>query len=144
MPSNTYSPMSLMSQPDLGMGSINDFGGAAPWSQVSGMPDLSGFGAPDPSSGWFGIKGLGLNMPTAQMGLDGLKSIGGLYASLGALGVAKKQLALSSMVANKNIANQTASYNTALSDRARSRGVAEGQTQATVDDYIKKNSLSGT
>lgn len=143
MVGQTYTPFNVMSQPDYGMAGL---GGSnfQPNAQVQGMPDFSNFGMPGGSQDWFGIKGLGMNMPTAQLGLDGLKSIGGLYASMGALGVAKKQLALSSMIANKNIQNQTMSYNTALSDKARSRGVAEGQSQQTVDDYIKKNSLSGT
>lgn len=135
-----YSPMDVLSNPTFDFGAPSAQGGAFSSGQV---PDF-GLGGAGGSDGWFGIKGLGANMPTIGLGLDGLKSIGGLYTSLGALGVAKQQLALSKMIANKNLANQTTSYNTALSDRARSRGVAEGQTQSTVDDYIKKNSLSGS
>ena len=112
--------------------------GAQDWGNTSfEAPDLSAFAKPGAGSG------LGWNMPTAQLGLDGLRSIGGLYMGMNQLGLAKKQYAFQSGLANKNLANQTQTYNTALEDKARSRGVAEGQSQSQVDDYIKKNSLSG-
>jgi hypothetical protein len=56
--------------------------------------------------------------------------------------MAKKQFKFTKDVTNTNLANQIKSYNTALYDRARSRAVQEGQTDAERDAYINNNSLS--
>lgn len=120
--------------------------GITPMSAPSsdGMtPTATGIGTPDFSSpNWFQQAGVGLNMPTFNLALGGLKTIGDIWGAMQAASIAKKQLALSTGVANANLQNQTKSYNTALTDRISSRGVAEGLSPAAVQDYIAKNSLS--
>ena len=76
-----------------------------------------------------------------KTGVDGLKTVTGLYNAYNSNKMAKQQLRFSRNFANANLANQTQSYNTALADRARSRGVMEGQSQAQVDSYIAANRL---
>lgn len=66
---------------------------------------------------------------------------GGLYSAFQGAKIAKQGLALQREAYESNLANQTKSYNTALTDRARSRGVMEGSDSSTVDKYIQDNSL---
>lgn len=113
-----------------------DFSGITPTgAAMGGIPD---FGSP----GWLANSGIGLNMPTFNMAVGGLKTIGDLWGAMQQIGLAKQQLGFTKQVTNANLQNQTKSYNTSLSDRANARGVAEGLTPAAVQDYIAKNSLS--
>lgn len=86
--------------------------------------------------------GLGMNIGTGQMAIQGLATLGNLYGSLQSSKLAKEQFKFSKDFANKNLANQTQSYNTALSDRLTSRGVAQGQSSAEVQAAIDKNRLA--
>ena len=117
--------------------SISAFGanGANPLT-TAGAPTGGGLG------GLFSGSGLGANMQTFNAALGGLQTIGQLWGGLQALKVAKQQLKFTKSMANANLANQTQSYNTAIEDRARSRGFTEGQSQSQVDDYISRNSLA--
>lgn len=94
--------------------------------------------ATDPS------KGLGFNIPTLELGLGGLKTIGGLYAAFQSNALAKKQFEFTKNAYNQNLTNSIQSYNTALSDRARSRAVMEGQSDAERDSWVAQNSLKKT
>lgn len=76
-----------------------------------------------------------------KTGVGALQTVSGLYNAYNSNKMAKQQLRFSRNFANANLANQTQSYNTALADRARSRGVMEGQSQAQVDGYIAANRL---
>lgn len=86
--------------------------------------------------------GLGFNMDTMQLGLSGLSAIGNFWNAFQAQKLAKKQFEFTKEITNTNLANQIKSYNTSLSDRARSRGFVEGQSQDQIDQYIAGNSLS--
>lgn len=86
--------------------------------------------------------GLGANIPTAQLALGGLGALGNLWGAFQAQGLAQKQFELTRNIANTNLTNQIRSYNTALEDRARSRGAAEGQSQSQVDDYLARNRMT--
>lgn len=86
--------------------------------------------------------GLGMNMPTFGLAINGLQTLGSLWAAYNAQDIAKKQLNFSKGIANANLANQTQAYNTSIADRARSRGVVEGQSASQVADYITQNSLA--
>jgi hypothetical protein len=100
-------------------------------------------GMPIASGGFFGNgQNLGFNAPTAQMALSGLQTLAGLWGGLQGLKMAKKQFAWTKDMGEQNLANQMKSYNTALADRARSRGVMESQSQAQVDQYVQDNSLT--
>lgn len=92
--------------------------------------------------GGSGMGGLGFNLPTAQLGLQGLSSLAGLYGAFSANRLARDQFNFTKDVTNTNLTNQIQSYNTALADRARSRAVAEGRDQASADDYVDRNRLS--
>lgn len=65
--------------------------------------------------------GFGFNMPTLQLGLQGLNAISGLYFGSKALGMAKDQFNFSKQMAQKNFRNQVNAYNTGLEDRLRTR-----------------------
>lgn len=85
---------------------------------------------------------LGFNAPTLQMGLSGLNTLGNLYGAWQANKLARDQLNFTKNVTNTNLNNSIQSYNTALSDRARSRGFTEGRSDTEVADYISANRLS--
>jgi hypothetical protein len=85
---------------------------------------------------------LGMNVPTFQLGLQGLSSLASMYTGLKALGLAKDQFAFQKSLATKNLQNSVTSYNTSLSDRANSRAVMEGQSTSDRDAYINANKLS--
>lgn len=73
--------------------------------------------------------------------LGGLQTIGGLWGAWKANQLAEKQFKFASDFANKNLANQTASYNTALEDRGRARAFTEGQSAEVAQAYIDENRL---
>ena len=65
--------------------------------------------------------GFGFNMPTMQLGLQGLAAIGNLYLGSKALGMSKDQFNFSKQMAQTNLKNQVNAYNTGLEDRLRTR-----------------------
>lgn len=85
---------------------------------------------------------LGMNAPTLKMGLSGIGTLGNLWGAWQSNRLARDQLNFTKDVTNTNLNNQIQSYNTALEDRARSRGAMEGQTTAETQSYIDKNRLS--
>jgi hypothetical protein len=117
----------------MGINSVTDPGAMSVANLAGGIP-----GAPGSGPG----TGLGFNLGTGQLALSGLGSLGNLWTSFQAQDMAKKQFGLMSGLLNTNLTNSIRSYNTALADRARARGVAEGQSQEQVQDYVSRNSLS--
>jgi hypothetical protein len=112
---------------------------AAPMDGAMGFHNNM-FGAPDPSQG--GLNGM-LSGVGGLQGISGIiGSLGGLYSAFQGAKLAKDSLAFQKQAYTKNLQNQTQSYNTALTDRARTRGVMEGQSSQQVDDYISQNKLS--
>lgn len=79
-------------------------------------------------------------------GLQGIASlagsIGGIYSGIQQLNLAKKAFKFQKSMAEKNYANTVKSYNTALQDRATSRGVMQSQSQDQVNNYINENKLA--
>lgn len=75
-------------------------------------------------------------------GIGGVQTIGGLIGAFGSLNLANKQYDLSKRMMETNLTNQVGAYNTALDDKARSRQVVEGQTDAERDEYIKAHSAT--
>jgi hypothetical protein len=138
------------STPIYGYNSLDTYGMGSP-TLGSAIPDAGGTlgttsslagAAPAANGGLFGIQGLGANLPTFQLGLQGLTTGANLLAGLKALGLAQDQFNFNKNLANKNLANSVASYNTALTDRATARAVTEGQSAAQRDAYINANKLS--
>lgn len=118
---------------DLGPGATAYSGGD--WT----LP--ASFSATSPASGGiFGLGGAGggggLSMITGALG-----TIGNLWNAFQAQKLAKEQFSFTKDFANRNLANSIASYNTALSDRARARGFTEGQTQDQINAYVNSNKL---
>jgi hypothetical protein len=89
-------------------------------------------------SGGGGLGPLGI----ASMAMSGLQTLGSLWMANKQHKLAKKQFKMIRDISNINLGNQMQSYNTALADRARGRGVMEGQTSDQVSQYINSNSLN--
>ena len=84
---------------------------------------------------------LGWNVPTMQLGLSGLNTVGGLYGAYQANDMANQQFDYAKKMGDANLANQIKSYNTNLSDKATARGSVEGWTDAETQSYINSNKL---
>lgn len=126
-------------------GAVQQPTGGLPNMQATTQQILANSGmAPDAAAGaagqqgWFGKIG---GMEGIGTILDGIGDIGGIYAALKQLGLARQQLSLSRESYETNLTNQTQSYNTALEDRKRAQASAEGTSAAEVDAYLKKHSL---
>lgn len=132
-----FTPMDI-----LGIGAVTPFTTQTPdfipTTQAMGRIGQIGRGG---LSGFLDRNGIGANLKTFNGAIQGLTSLGNLWAGAQQLKLAKSQFDASRDFANINLANQTKSYNTAVADRARSRGAMEGQSQSQVDDYIARNSL---
>lgn len=128
---------------DLSSPMSTSFGGVA--DSLPGGLTPANFNIGAPGGGLFGHGGaLGTGENGFQLGgdiLGGLKTLGGLYLGIRQLGLANKQFKFSKAFANANLANQTQSYNTALSDRATARYSQEGLSPAQAQSYIAANSL---
>jgi hypothetical protein len=114
----------------------------------TGISSLTGMGATNPLGNiGGGLKPLelGWNMPTAQLGLQGIGALGNLWSAFQANSMAKKQFGLQRDVANANLNNQISSYNTALESKARNaslmRGDTGGAVSSYVDDYLQRHAL---
>ena len=104
--------------------SMDALGGTNPIGlnpQTSGMGMQYGGKTATPGLNLNQGNGFGFNMPTMQLGLQGLASIGNLYLGSKALGMAKDQFDFSKQMAQTNLKNQVTSYNTGLEDRLRTR-----------------------
>jgi hypothetical protein len=88
---------------------------------------------------------LGWNMPTAQLGLQGVGTLGNLWSAFQAGSMAKKQFGLQRDMANANLGNQIASYNTSLESKAKGAAQMRGDNPDTVtsyvDDYLQRHAL---
>lgn len=115
-----------------------NFGMDQPNFNVNGLnPNMGGANA---AQGFFGGgRELGFNAPTVGAGLSGLATIGNIWNAFQSQKLAKEQFKYTKGVTETNLANSIASYNTALSDRARSRGAMEGQSQSQIDQYVNDN-----
>jgi hypothetical protein len=120
-------------------------GGTLPGGGIyQGIPGILGGAGGDVAAGAGGgfAAGLGGPLGVAGLGLSALSSLGSLWMGLKAQKLARKQFKFQKDITNTNLANQIQSYNTALADRARSRGVMEGQTPDQVSGYISANALN--
>ena len=83
----------------------------------------------------------GMNIPTAQLGLNGLSTLGNLWGGYQSQKLAKDAFKFQKGMAEKNYANQIKSYNTALTDRATTRGFVQGDSAEATQQYINENKL---
>ena len=84
---------------------------------------------------------IGYNIPTLQLGMQGLGAMGNLWGSFQSQKLARDSFDFQKGMAEKNYANQIKSYNTALTDRATSRGFVQGDSADTTQQYINNNKL---
>ena len=84
---------------------------------------------------------LGMNIPTFQLGLTGLGTMGNLWGTYQSNKLARDSFNFQKGMAEKNYANQIKSYNTALTDRATTRGFVQGDSTETTQQYINDNKL---
>jgi hypothetical protein len=85
------------------------------------------------AGGGAGGSGLGLNLPTLNAGINGIAQLGGLYLGIKQLGLAKDSFKLQKQAYKTNLANQTQSYNTQVSDRIAGRNYnTEEERQAAL------------
>jgi hypothetical protein len=108
-----------------------------PRSQL-GLPEAPGMGG-GAGGGFFGDMN---GMQKVGAGLQLAQGLMGLYSGLKMMKLAKKDFNMRRDMANINLNNTIKSYNTALSDRARSRGFTEGQSQGQIDSYVSSNSMT--
>ena len=131
--------MDFLSSLGIGDQSLSGIGVGSTATPSMYLPSISGASSLGSTGGSSGLT-TGLN--TAQSVLGGLQSLGSLWGGMQALSLANKQYNMNKQLANINLGNQTKSYNTQLSDVANARGVAEGQTQSQINNYINQNKLS--
>lgn len=83
----------------------------------------------------------GMNLPSFQLGLQGLGTLGSLWGTFQSNKLARDSFNFQKDFAQKNLANQIKSYNTALTDRATTRGFVQGDSADTTKQYINDNKL---
>lgn len=117
-----------------------------PMAQVAQMASSSGLEDSALSFGGSGNSGynpleLGMNIPTFQLGLTGLGALGNLWGTFQSNKLARDSFNFQKGMAEKNYANQIKSYNTALTDRATTRGFVQGDSTEKTQQYINDNKL---
>ena len=83
----------------------------------------------------------GMNIPTAQLGLTGISTLGNLWGSFQSNKLARDSFNFQKGMVEKNYANQIKSYNTALTDRATTRGFVQGDSTEKTQQYFNDNKL---
>lgn len=100
--------------------------------------NMSGVGG---TTGGYNPLELGMNIPTFQLGLTGLGALGNLWGTFQSNKLARDSFNFQKGMAEKNYANQIKSYNTALTDRATTRGFVQGDSTEKTQQYINDNKL---
>ena len=136
--------------PNWGAGSNFSFG-PEPMSIPAFDVGVSGLGTSDfatadmtgvcGTTGGYNPLELGMNIPTFQLGLTGLGALGNLWGTFQSNKLARDSFNFQKGMAEKNYANQIKSYNTALTDRATTRGFVQGDSADTTQQYINNNKL---
>jgi len=87
----------------------------------------------------------GLTMPGWQKFgyiMDGIGSLGQVYAAIQANKLGKQSLAFQKEAFNENMKNTKSSFNMALEDKISSRQAMNGLSDQAVSDYLKKYTLT--
>lgn len=134
----TFPPLNSINPYSLSFG----FGGVGSGPQLAPDAGSSLIYNPQAAAAPAGGFELGFNAPSLQMGLQGLNTLGNLWGALQSTKLAREQLNFTRNVTNTNLNNSIKSYNTALEDRARSRGFTQGQSDTDINNYIAANRLS--
>lgn len=94
-----------------------------------------------PSAGMGDGSGFGLNLPTAQLGIQGIASLAGILGGFKQLSLANKQFKYTKKVTDTNLNNQTKTYNTALTDKINARASVTGMSADQANAYLSENRL---
>lgn len=85
-------------------------------------------------------KDFGLNLDTAKLGFGSLQALAGLWGGLQTQKLARESFDFSKQFAEKNLANQTKSYNDKVTDRLNARARVSGrsreETQADINSRL--------
>lgn len=133
-------PMNIL--PPAAMAGASNPVGAAIQNQAVNGSNLTGFGGTPAFSPNGAAFGMGLNLPTMNLALGGLQTLGGLWNAFEQRRMAQRQFDFVKDTTNTNMKNQIQAYNTTLEDRSRSRAHTEGQSPEQAQAYIDKNRLS--
>ena len=121
-----------------GMGqpqAMPQFGMPAPTAQASPY----NLGGDNSSAGILGGTGLGLNMPTFQLGMQGLGALSSFMMGNKSLDLANKQFEFTKATTNTNMNNQLQAYNGSLEDKLRTRGQFNGDDPSkAIDEYERR------
>ena len=96
---------------------------------------------------WDGAKGLiwdkekGFNLDGLEMISKGIGTIGSIWGAVQQNKLANEMFDFQKQTYADNYANQIASYNTALQERADGRASQEGRGQAWANRYVAKNKI---
>lgn len=123
--------------PMMGGGS-SSIGSSTPLMGSTALTTPTGPGVPAPMN-MPSSQGIGFNVPTAQLALSGLGTIGNLWAAFQAQKLAKEQFNYTRGVTETNLTNSIKQYNTSLGDRARNRSLVEGKDYTSWYDENKLN-----
>lgn len=100
-------------------------------------------GAPGATGGFFGNgMGLGMNMPTLQLGVQGLGALSSLWMGSKSLGLAKDQFNFTKDVTNTNLNNQIKSYNSTLEDRTKRASEFNGTSKEDAQAEYERRKLA--
>lgn len=126
----------------MALGGAGVQGVTAP-SPMAAMPAVGG--AAGGQGGWlgntFGNGEGGLDLDKLGTAFDGLKSIFGIWGGMKQLGMARDAYDFEKKSYQENVANQKKTYNSTLEDRQRARAAFAGESDASVDEYVKKHKL---
>jgi hypothetical protein len=137
---NSQNPwLSMMGIPQAG--SVLSEAGLPQFANPGGLVPSAGSSLPIPGGLGGAGSGFGLNLGTANLALQGLSTLGGLWAAFKAQKLAKQQFKYTKNVTDTNLNNQIKSYNTTLEDRSRSRAKVEGMSPEMAQAYIDRNRL---
>jgi hypothetical protein len=126
----------------VAMPSVSAVGASQPLAIAGQAQAAAPVGAVSGGLGQLGQTGLGFNLPTANLALGGLQTIGNLWNSWEQRKLANEQFQFQKGVTNTNLNNQIKAYNTQLEDRSRARAATEGQSPGQAQAYIDNNRLS--
>jgi hypothetical protein len=109
---------------------------------IPGMDAAAGGGVGAVGLGGPQMSSLGLNLPTAQLALSGLSTLGSLWGAFQQNNLANKAFKFQRDYANTNLRNQTQSYNTQMEDRIGSRAFVQGMSADQANAYLSKHRLT--
>jgi hypothetical protein len=117
-------------------------GGRAGGVGTLGVGGGFGGGGVTPPGGGFDFGDFFKKDGGAGLALGGLATLGSFFDSFQQLNLAKKTLAFQKKAFNTNLKDQRSAFNGALTDKLRSRGFTQGDSQESIDSQIAERRLA--